>query len=789
MQHQNNLAVTSTSLGVGAAANPKRIRVAMVTNIPAPYRLPVYEGMAAEKDIDLKLFYCSGKEPDRAWELAEIDIPVQYLRERYITFSGRFIHINPDVWTALKAFKPDVVITTGFNPTHLIAVAYARWHGARHIAMTDGTFSSEKKLSFIHRIVRRFVYAGTQAFVGASEGSFELFSSYGIDRKRMFKSHLCANNSAFLSQSATQKRYDFIFCGRFEAVKNPLFALDVAYETANRLGRKVSLMFVGSGQMEGVMMQRALTMLDQVEVSFPGFATQAELPQRYMSARIMLFPTSWDPWGVVANEACAAGLPVLVTPDSGAAGELVQHERNGFVLPLLLERWVDASVSLLQDDTLYERMSVASRNAVADYSYSNAAMGLAQAVRFAWGRCWRQSSKNIKATNVSVFGLFRVLMVHNTYQQRGGEDSVVDAEIEMLRSRGHVVELYTRSNDEISAQSKLNLVQQTLWSKHTYEDVAAVIAKFKPDVIHVHNTFPLISPSLYWAANSARVPVVQTLHNFRLLCPQAMFLRESKVCEDCLGKVPWRGVVRGCYRGSQAQSLVLASMVTVHRVVGTWQNKVTRYIALNEFCRSKFIAGGLPENRIVVKPNFVDFSAPTEVSRHGFLFVGRLSVEKGVNVLVDAVRQIKATATVRVAGTGPEDYLLHDVVGLQSLGALSGEAVRIEMNQSVALVLPSIWYENFPRTLVEAFGCGLPVIASRIGALAELVEDGVTGLLFESGNAKDLAIKMQWAQENPAQMLQMGKNARKLYEAEYTADRNYDQLVAIYSDAIEETTR
>lgn len=382
----------------------------------------------------------------------------------------------------------------------------------------------------------------------------------------------------------------------------------------------------------------------------------------------------------------------------------------------------------------------------------------------------------------------RVLIVHNAYQYKGGEDSVVEAEIELLRNQGHAVELYTRNNDEIATQSKLKLVQQTLWSNRTHEDIVTVIAKFKPEVIHVHNTFPLISPSLYWAAAKAGIPIVQTLHNFRLICPQAMFLRESKVCEDCLGKVPWRGVVHGCYRGSQAQSLVLASMVTIHRAIGTWQNKVTRYIALNDFCRSKFIAGGLPAERIVVKPNFVDFSAPPEVPRNGFLFVGRLSAEKGVDVLVDAVRHVSGV-DVRVAGSGPEEHLIKGVTGLKPLGALSGDAVRVEMSQSVALILPSIWYENFPRTLVEAFGCGLPVIASRIGALAELVEDGETGLLFEPGNAKDLAIKMQWAQQNPEQMRQMGQNARKLYEAEYTADRNYDQLIAIYRDAIEETVR
>lgn len=382
----------------------------------------------------------------------------------------------------------------------------------------------------------------------------------------------------------------------------------------------------------------------------------------------------------------------------------------------------------------------------------------------------------------------RVLIVHNVYQQRGGEDSVVDDEVELLLSRGHSVEFYGRNNDEVHNISRISLASQMLWSNRTVDDIADLIANFKPDVIHVHNTFPLISPSLYWAADKACVPIVQTLHNFRLFCPQAVFLREGKVCEDCLGHVPWRGVVHGCYRESKAQSAVLASMVTLHRVIGTWRNKVTRYIALNEFCRQKFIMGGLPAERIVVKPNFVDFTALPEISRQGFLFVGRLSAEKGVDVLVAAVRQLTSIA-VRVAGTGPEAVMLGNIAGLKALGALSSEAVRIEMSQSIALVLPSICYESFPRTLVEAFGCGLPVIASRIGALAELVEEGVTGLLFESGNADDLAAKLKWAQQNPEHMRQMGRNARKKYEAEYTADQNYDQLIAIYREAIEESKK
>lgn len=379
----------------------------------------------------------------------------------------------------------------------------------------------------------------------------------------------------------------------------------------------------------------------------------------------------------------------------------------------------------------------------------------------------------------------RILIVHNAYQHRGGEDSVVEAEIALLGSRGHAVETYFRSNDDVGSMSSLALARQTLWSPRTPHDMAELIERFQPDLIHAHNTFPLISPSLYWAAARAEVPVVQTLHNFRLVCLNALFLREGKVCEDCMGHLPWRGVARACYRGSRTASTALAGMITLHRTMGTWQNKVTRYIALNEFCRSKFIAGGLPAHRIAVKPNFVDFEAPAEVDRSGFLFVGRLSAEKGIEVLAGAAKAIRNTS-IRVAGNGPEAACVEGVKGITALGALSSDAVRTEMSQAMALVLPSIWYENFPRTLVEAFGCALPVIASRLGALPELVTEGVTGLLFEPGDSQDLAKKMVWAQQHPEQMAEMGRNARALYEAEYTAERNYRQLMAIYQDAISE---
>lgn len=364
-----------------AKGDTARLKVAMVTNIPAPYRLPVFEQVTAAPDIEFCAFFCSGREPDREWDLATSQFKQVFLREKFINFRGRFIHINPDLWGKLRAFRPDVVITTGFNPSHLLAYAYARLHGVRHIAMTDGTYQSETKLSAVHRWIRRIVFSRTQAFIGASDGSLALYRSYGIESKRLFKSHLCANNAAFFRAPSVEKRFDFIFCGRFVAMKNPLFAIEVARCISKRLGRRVSILFVGSGEMESEMRAAAMAAAQEVDCEFAGFARQDELPQMYGSARILLFPTQWDVWGVVVNEACASGLPVLVSPFAGSIGDLILDEENGFVLPLDIQQWTDAGVRLLSDNELYESMSARSRELVQEYSFENAAAGIVNAVK------------------------------------------------------------------------------------------------------------------------------------------------------------------------------------------------------------------------------------------------------------------------------------------------------------------------------------------------------------------------------------------------------------------------
>lgn len=384
----------------------------------------------------------------------------------------------------------------------------------------------------------------------------------------------------------------------------------------------------------------------------------------------------------------------------------------------------------------------------------------------------------------------RILIAHNAYQQRGGEDVVVEAEAAMLQQAGHAVRLFSLSNERIVGMGRLALARETVWSRESARALREAAVAHRAELIHVHNTFPLMSPSIYWAAARAGIPVVQTLHNFRLLCLNALFMREGQVCEDCLGKLPLQGVVRGCYRDSRPASAVLGGMLALHRALGSYRNKVARFIALSEFCRDKYIEGGLPAERIVVKPNFtsvdlapLDDGTAQNRPRHGFLFAGRLSAEKGLDGLLAAVSRVPA-AQLEVAGDGPAAAALVGRERVTALGALSRVALLGAMQRALAVVVPSVWQEPFGLVVIEAFACGTPVIASRIGSLPGMVEHGRNGLLFTPGDVGALAEQLAWAIAHPVQMAEMGRRAREDHARLYTPAANHTRLMQIYRDAL-----
>jgi len=385
----------------------------------------------------------------------------------------------------------------------------------------------------------------------------------------------------------------------------------------------------------------------------------------------------------------------------------------------------------------------------------------------------------------------RILTVHNSYQQPGGEDVVFIAEAALLRQHGHDVLEYREDNWQINRMSRIKVAAETIWSGTTRQRLLQLLRDARCDLVHFHNIFPLISPSAYAACRDLGVPVVQTLHNYRLLCPAATFFRHGRVCEACLGKTfPWPAVLHACYRSSYAQSALTATMLTVHRWWKTWQELVDVYITLTEFSRHKFMEGGMPAEKIVVKPNFV---APDpgerEVAGDYAVFVGRLSAEKGVCTLLRAWGRLRGLP-LRVVGDGPllrEAALLVRKLGLRNvdfLGSVPRQDALTLMKGARLLVFPSECYEGFSMTLAEAFACGVPVVASRLGATAEIVEEGQTGLLFHPGDAVDLAATVQWAVDHPTALQRIGANARHVYEAKYTPERNYSLLSDIYQKAI-----
>lgn len=370
------------------------LRLSLVSNELPPYRIPFFEALQNMPGIALQVLFCTRREPNRLWELPPLEFGHVFLRENIFTVGGRYIHSNPGVIAELRKFAPHVVVTGGFNPTHLYAFAYALATRLPHVPMTDGTDVSEQGLSRVHRAVRRLVYGRSKAFVFASEGGRRLFESYGVPADACFKSCLCVDNEAFSPHGEElRKEFDFLFCGRIEPVKNPLFALDVALATARRLGRSVSILFVGAGVQEDELRARAAQHPELVQAGFRGFTAHGDLPTVYRSARVFLFPSLWDPWGVVANEACAAGLPVLVSPEPGVASELVVDGKNGFVCKLEVEDWAERASVLLTQPAVWQRFSRNSLEAVNDYTYANAAAGLVAACRHAVERMQRTRIK------------------------------------------------------------------------------------------------------------------------------------------------------------------------------------------------------------------------------------------------------------------------------------------------------------------------------------------------------------------------------------------------------------
>ncbi|MEZ6135335.1 MAG: glycosyltransferase family 4 protein [Pirellulaceae bacterium] len=385
----------------------------------------------------------------------------------------------------------------------------------------------------------------------------------------------------------------------------------------------------------------------------------------------------------------------------------------------------------------------------------------------------------------------RILLCHNFYQQAGGEDSCFAEEAALLKKHGHEVFKYERNNDHITGLKSVVTAGQTIWNFRTYREVTALIKQQQIELVHCTNTFPVISPSIYYACNRQRVPVVQSLHNYRLLCANSYFLRDGTVCEACLNRrVALPAVRYACYRDSRLASAAVVAMQAVHHLIGSWSKHVDQFIALTDFARSKFVEGGLPAERITVKPNFVDPTPQLGCGSGDYaLFVGRLSSEKGIEVLLKAWESPICSLPLRIVGDGPLKQRVLSAAAdnprIEYQGFKPSAEVFAAMQAARFLIVPSLWYEGLPRTIVESLAVGTPVVASDLGPLADLVRSDAGGARFELGNATALTTVAGKLCNEPNLAAAMRAPARAEFLAKYSADTNYAKLMEVYANATE----
>ncbi|OXS61633.1 hypothetical protein B1A99_03175 [Cohnella sp. CIP 111063] len=387
----------------------------------------------------------------------------------------------------------------------------------------------------------------------------------------------------------------------------------------------------------------------------------------------------------------------------------------------------------------------------------------------------------------------RIALVHNYYQQSGGEDKVVEQERDLLNEMGHEVVVYQRHNDSISTMTrmaKLGATFGTIWSWSSYRDMRAFIRSNKPDIVHFHNTFPLISPSAYYAAKKEGIPVIQTLHNYRLLCPGGALFRKSEVCERCIDQSLIHAVRLGCYRSSRLQSAVVAVMLAFNRWIGTWNRKVDRYIVLTEFAKQKFVKSGFPEERIWVKPNFRSSHRNTSTPDNKaefFLYVGRLSAEKGIKQLVQTWMLLEEDKKLVIVGDGPDEQELKQIAkgkaNIAFLGKRDSSSVMRHMAEARFLITPSVCYEGFPMAIIEAYSVGTPVICNQIGSLQEIVKEGVTGFHYNVNDAQDL-MRVIRRTEDEAVYRELTNNVKQTFFSKYTKDMNSVNLMQLYEQVL-----
>lgn len=690
------------------------LKIAIVTNELAPYRTPVFSALAALPDVQLHVISCVKNEPNRLWDCPPPACELTLLRRRFVTWRGRYIHCNVDVLRVLRDYAPDVVVTDGYNPTHLLAFAYARRQRIAHVPMTDGTDDSERRLGPLHRLVRRYVLARSDAFVAASAGGQALYDRYGASQAQRFTSCLCVDNAAY-AESDPEPKFDLLFCGRMEPVKNPDFALALALALARRLRRRVRILFVGNGSLVPALQATAALFPGLVDARFTGFLQQHALPDCYRSARVFVCPTRWDPWGVVINEACAAGLPVLVSPHAGAAGELVRDGENGYVCALQLELWTERAQALLADPALCRRFGERGRALVAPYTFGQAAEGLRQAcLRAAQRRRMRLARPEAYRSRPQVLIVERQLLhyrvgFYERLRQRLAERGIA---LQLLVGEGTPAEKLKRNEDflswSVSIPTRYFLGQRVCWQPYGRYARAADL------VIVMHENKILYNLWLMLIRRPRRLGFWGHGANLQSAHPQGW---KERFKRWSIGRADWWFAYTDLSAGLIAAAGFPAERTTVVRnAVDT-----TDLVAL---------CGDVDADQIAA------YRARLGLERGPVgLYLGSLYQEKRLDFLLAAAQAVRRSIPdfqLLIVGAGPEQPLVDAAVAahhwVHALGALHGRDKALALGVADLILNPGL----VGLGILDSFCSGKPMFTTDCGMHSPEIaylESGVNGVM------------------------------------------------------------
>ena len=722
-------------------------------------------------------------------------------KPQLVHIHNTFVMVSPSIYLACERANIPVMQTlhnyrficpaaTLFRDGHVCeeCIEHGLWRSVSHGCYRDSRIATSAVALMLAVQRRRHTWdQRVQGYIALTEFARNKFVEGGFPAEKIF----VKPNFVYPDPGGHLSTGEYaIFLGRLSREKG----LDTLMAAWSRLRSSIPLMILGEGpEYERLRVQAAA--LGLTRVSFLGQVPREEALAKLRGACCLIVPSEcYETFALTIAEGFACGTPVICSR-LGAMQEIVEDGRTG--LHFTAEDANDLAAKVEWAWTHPDEMKAMGREARLQYEAKYTATRNYEILTDLYERILGSTAlfpgkASQRQPRIHGKEKLRVISVYNRYLNRGGEEEVFELEGKLLDEHGHDVTLVTEDvhNPEGLIEST-GLASDVIWSRNWHARFGALLKTKKPQLVHVHNFFPTISPSIYYACRDAGVPVVQSLHNPRLLCPAATFYRDGHTCEDCLGRfIPWPSVFHGCYQNSRIRTSVVATMLTVHRFLDTWQDLVDIFIVFTDFYRRKFIQGGLPGNKIMVKPHFVDPDPGLHSNRGNYaLFMGRLSPEKGVRTLLNAWKQL-GNIPLKIRGNGP---LLEEVQiaaqGNNSIEVLPDRLLPREwadlMTGARFLVWPSEgYYETFGLVAIEAFAFGLPVIASRIGAMTETVADQQTGLHFTAGDSEDLARKVAWAWTHQEEMDVIAQNARCEYEAKYTAERNYEMLVDIYQRAI-----